>query len=91
MTDDEVAAAQARALELAAEVEALAAKVRDFHDSIPVSPQEAVMLLGEEDMDVATALRSTTECVLVDRLQPAAVELKKWAAYKPPAKARNET
>ena len=86
MTDDEAAAAQARAVELAAEVEALAAKVRDFHDSIPVSPQEALMLLGEEDMDVATALRSTTECVLVDRLEPAAVELKKWGAYKQPTR-----
>ncbi|HSS52222.1 MAG TPA: hypothetical protein VLX28_25045 [Thermoanaerobaculia bacterium] len=86
MTEAEAAAMQARALELAVEVEVLAAKLRDFHDSIPVSPQEAVMLLGEEDMDVATALRSTTECVLVDRLEPAAVELKKWAAYRPPAR-----
>jgi hypothetical protein len=88
MTETEAAAAQARALELAAEVEFLAAKLRDFHDGIPVSPQEAVMLLGEEDMDVATALRSTIECVLADRLEPAAVELKRWAAYKPPAKVR---
>jgi len=91
MAEAEDAAFQARALELGAEVEALAAKIRDFHDSIPVSSQEAVMLLGEEDMDVATALRSTTECVLADRLQPAAVELKKWAVYKPPAKVRHET
>ena len=88
MTETEVAAAQARALELAAEVEALAAKVRDFHDSIPVSPQEAVMLLDEEDMDVATALRSETECLLVDRLEPVAVELRKLAAYRPPSKER---
>ena len=86
MTDDEAAAAQARALELAAEAEALTAKVRDFHDSIPVSPQEAVMLLGEEDMDVATALRSASECLLADRLEPVAVELRKLAAYKPPSK-----
>lgn len=91
MTEAEDAALQARAMELAVEVETLAAKIRDFHDSIPISPQEAVMLLGEEDVDVATALRSTTECVLVDRLEPAAVELKKWAAYRPPNKVRNET
>lgn len=88
MIEAEDTAMQARALELAAEVEALAAKLRDFHDSIPVSSQEAMMLLGEEDMDVATALRSTTECVLADRLEPAAVELKKWAAYKPPSQER---
>ena len=86
MTETEAAVAQSRALELAAEVEALAAKLRAFLDGIPVSPLEAVMLLGEEDMDVATALRSMIECVLVDRLQPAAVELKKWAAYKPPTR-----
>ena len=88
MTDTEVAAFQDRASEIAGELEALAAKLRDFHDGIPVSPSEAVMLLGEEDMDVATALRSTTECVLVDRLEPAIVELKKWAAYKPPTKEK---
>jgi hypothetical protein len=88
MTEAEAAAAQARAWEIAAELETLAAKLRDFHDGIPVSPSEAVMLLGEEDMDVATALRSTTECVLVDRLEPAIVELKKWAAYRPPIKEK---
>ena len=86
MTENDAAAFQKRALELAAEVEALAAKLRGFLDGIPVSPLEAVMLLGEEDMDVATALRSMIECVLVDRLQPAAVELKKWAGYKSPTK-----
>src|SRR5436189_279542 len=68
MTEDEAAATEARALEFAAEFEALAARLRDFHDSIPVSPQEAVMLLGEEDMDFATALRSTIQCLLVDLL-----------------------
>ncbi|HEV7503850.1 MAG TPA: hypothetical protein VGS07_02960 [Thermoanaerobaculia bacterium] len=88
MTEAEDAALEARALELAAEVEALAAKLRDFHDGIPVSPSEAVMLLGEEDMDFATALRSTIECVLADRLEPTAVELKKWAAYRPPAREK---
>lgn len=43
------------------------------------------MLLDEEDLDVATALRSMIECVLTDRLEPALVEMRKWAAYKPPA------
>ena len=86
MTEAEAAAAEARALESAAEIEALAARLRDFHDSIAASPEEALMLLGEMDMDVATALRSTIECVLVDRLEPAAIELKKWAAYRPPGR-----
>jgi len=91
MTEDEAAAAEARALEFAAELEALMAKLRDFHHGIPVSPSEAVMLLGEEDMDVGTTWRSTIECLLADRLEPALGELRKLAAYKPPAKVRNET
>jgi hypothetical protein len=88
MTEAEAAAAQARAFEIAAEFEALIAKIRAFHDGIPVSPLEAIMLLDEEDMDVATALRSTSECILADHLEPALNELRKWAAYKPPRKAR---
>jgi hypothetical protein len=88
MTEAEDDAAQARALEFAAECEALIRKLQEFHDSIPVSPGEAVMLLGEEDMDVATALRSMIECVLADGLKPALGELRKWAAYKPPGKEK---
>jgi hypothetical protein len=88
MIEAEDDAAQARVFEIAAEFEALAAKLREVHDGIPVSPLEAVMLLGEEDMDVATALRSMTECVLADHLEPALVELRKWAAYKPTRRER---
>jgi uncharacterized protein with von Willebrand factor type A (vWA) domain len=77
MTETEAAAMEARGLELAAELAAFIAKLRDFHDGIPVSPSEAVMLLGEEDMDVGTTWRSTLECLLADRLEPALVELRK--------------
>ncbi|HSS78616.1 MAG TPA: hypothetical protein VLV54_17965 [Thermoanaerobaculia bacterium] len=41
------------------------------------------MLLGEEELDVSTALRSVIECVHADRLEPALQELRKWALYKP--------
>jgi hypothetical protein len=88
MTEAEDAAMEARGLELAAEFEAFVAKLRDFHASIPVSPLEAVMLLGEEDMDVATNLRSTIECGLADRLDPFAIEMKKAVIYKPPTKVK---
>ena len=84
MTETEVVARQTRVVEFAAELEAFTAKLQDFHDGIPVSALEALMHLGEEDMDVATALRSEIECLLVDRLEPAAVELRKLAAYRPP-------
>jgi hypothetical protein len=77
------AAGQARVLEIAAEIEDLSRQLRTLHDSFPVSPLEAAMLLGEEDVDVFTALRSVIECVLSDRLEPAPQELRKWAVYKP--------
>lgn len=76
----QAAAADARGLEIAGELEALIAKLRDFHDGIPVSPSEALMLLGEEDMDAATTWRSTLECILADRLEPALVELRRSAS-----------
>jgi len=84
MTEEEAVGFQQRASEIAAELEALAGKLQDLHDGIPVSPREDVMLLGEEDLDVATALRSTSDCVLADHPKPAITELRKWAAYEPP-------
>jgi len=81
------AAGQARLLEIAAEIEAISGRLLSVHDSFQVSPREAAMLLGEEDLDVSTALRSVIECVLADRLEPALQELRKWALFKP-GKAR---
>jgi hypothetical protein len=80
------AAGQARLLEIAAELEALSNQLQALHDSFPASPFEAAMLLGEEELDVSTALRSVIECVQADRLEPAQRELKKWAVYKPPSR-----
>ncbi|HEV7506781.1 MAG TPA: hypothetical protein VGS07_17950 [Thermoanaerobaculia bacterium] len=86
MTEAEDAARQARVVEFAAGLEAFTAKLQEFHDSIPVSALEALMLVGEEEMDFATSLRSTIECVLADQLKPALVELRKEAAAKPPSR-----
>jgi len=77
------AAGQERVLEIAGEIESLSQQLLALHDSFPVSPLEAAMLLGEEDLDVFTSLRSVIECVRADRLEPALQELRKWAAYKP--------
>jgi hypothetical protein len=88
MTEAEAAAFLARTSEMAAELEALNTKLRDFHDSVPVSPLEALIFAGEEDMDFATTLRSTSECLLVDRLEPALAELKTMAVYKPPTEEK---
>ena len=84
MTEAEVAAFLARASEMAAELEALNAKIRAFSDCVPVSPLEALIFAGEEEPDLATTFRSTSECVLSDRLEPALVALKTMAAFKPP-------
>jgi hypothetical protein len=77
------AAGQARVLEIAGELEALSSQLQALHDTFPVSHLEAAMLLGEEELDVFTALRSVIEVVMADQLQPAIRELKKWAAYEP--------
>jgi hypothetical protein len=86
MTETEVAARRARVDEFAAELEAFTAKLQAFHDGIPISPQEALMHLGEEEMDFATSLRSTIECLLADRLNPALIELRKEAAAVEPSR-----
>jgi hypothetical protein len=83
MTDAE-AAGQKLVWEIADQFENLNNLLRAVHDSFPASPLEAVILAGEADPDVATALRSTIECVLADQLEPALRELRTWAAYKPP-------
>lgn len=78
------AAAQALVLEIADQFEILANLLLSVHANLPASPWEALILAGEMDMDVTTALRSMIECVHADQLKPALRELRKWAAYKPP-------
>jgi hypothetical protein len=89
LTDVE-AAARVRLQEAAAQLEALQRQLKEIHDSLPVSSREDLMLLGEEDMDVATETRSVIECVLNDSIQPAIRDLKSVAAYRPsqPGKKR---
>jgi hypothetical protein len=42
-----------------------------------------MMLLGEDEMDVSTEIRSVIECVLADSIGPAVRDLRAAAAYKP--------
>src|SRR5947209_2291572 len=44
---------------------------------------EALMLVGEAELDVATELRSVIECVRNDRILPAIRELQAAADYRP--------
>ena len=41
-------------------------RLRGVYSSLPVSPREDVMLLGEEEMDFSTEARSILECLLND-------------------------
>lgn len=56
--------------------------LRAIHDRQPVSPREDVMLLGEEDPDFPTEMRSTIECVLHDQIEPAIRGLRDLVGYR---------
>ena len=76
-------AAQAELREIVKILGALCRRLQTIHDQLPVPPQETAMLVGEEEMDVATEVRSTIECVLHDSLRPAIGDLRTAAAYRP--------
>ena len=83
MTDAE-AAAQDQLRDIVKELGILRAQLLAIHQSLPVPPHETAMLLGEEEMDVATEVRSVIECVLHDSLQPAIRHLGAASSYRPP-------
>lgn len=58
-------------------------RLREIHGSLPVSPREEAMLLGEADADVSTEVRAAIECVIPDRLEPAIQTLREAATYRP--------
>lgn len=74
MTEAE-GAAQAELRRIVEELDAIQSRLTEIHTRLPVPPQETAMLLGEEEMDVATELRSVIECVLSDSLRPAIRDL----------------
>lgn len=82
MTEAE-AAAQAQLREIVEELGTLRAHLLALHQSLPVPPEETAMLLGEEEMDISTEIRSVIECVLHDSLQPAIRDLGEAASYRP--------
>jgi hypothetical protein len=77
------AAAQEALLELANEVESIGRKLEAIHASLSIPPNEGMMLLGEDEMDVSTEIRSVIECVLADSIGPAVRDLRAAATYKP--------
>jgi hypothetical protein len=69
--------------QVARDLDAIRRRLESVHQSLPVANNEALMLLGEADMDVATELRSVIECVLNDSLRPAIRDLEAAAEYRP--------
>lgn len=54
---------------IVSEFEALGVRLRAIHASLPVSPREDLMLLGEEDPDFSCTVRGAIECGLNDHLE----------------------
>jgi hypothetical protein len=79
-------AAQSELQRIVEELEAIRVRLMDIHAKLPVPPEEIAMLLGEEEMDVSTEVRSIIECVLNDSIQPAIRDLAAAAAYRPHGK-----
>lgn len=65
----------------AAELRSLRLRLWGAHAIMPVSPREDVMLLGEEDPDFATEVRSIIECVIHDAINSAIGDLISAARY----------
>lgn len=62
-------AVQRELQEIASEFEALGVRLRTVHGSLPVSPHEDLMLLGEEDPDYPCIVRGAIECASNDHLR----------------------
>lgn len=81
MTEAE-AAAQAELRQIAEDLDEICDRLADVNQQLPVSPRESAMLLGREEMDVATHVRSVIESVL-NKLWPAVRDLAAAASYRP--------
>ncbi len=79
-TDDDLAifeaATRAQLQEIARDEELLGNRLRAVHGSLPVSPREDLMLLGEEDSDFFCRLRGVIECALADHVEPLVRDLR---------------
>ncbi len=85
MTEAE-AAAQGALRQIVEELNGLRGRLVELHERLPVPPEETAMLLGEEEMDISTEVRSVIECTLADRIEPAIRDLAAAASYRPKRK-----
>jgi hypothetical protein len=86
--DEIEAAAQADLRGIVEELDGIHSRLESLHARLPVPPEETAMLMGEQEMDVSTEIRSVIECVLTDSLRPAIRDLAAAASYRPREKGR---
>jgi hypothetical protein len=72
------AAAQAELREIVTELELLRSRLLEIIETLPKPPGEVE---NEDEMDVATEIRSVIECVLTDNIRPAIRDLRTAASY----------
>jgi len=82
------AAAQAALQQIVQELDNIRGRLTEIHERLPVPSEEAAMLEGQEEMDIATEIRSVIECVLSDSLRPAIRDLAAAASYRPKGKGK---
>jgi len=72
------AAAQAELREIVTELELIRSRLLEILETLPKPPGEVE---NEDEMDVATEVRSVIECVLTDNIRPAIRDLRTAAFY----------
>lgn len=83
-------AAQAELLQIVDQLESIRFRLTEIVESLPMPRKDTGAPLSdedmEEDMDTATEVRTTIQCVLNDNIQPAIRDFRTVAAYKPKGK-----
>lgn len=81
------ARAQAALQQIVGELETIHFRLTEVLETLPATPsEETENPENEEDLDVATEVRSTIECVLDDSIRPALRDLRTVATYRPKLK-----
>lgn len=81
LPSDREAAIREELEKIAEDMKSLRFCLQGVHSTLPISPREEVMLLGEEDPDFATEVRSIIECVIHDAMDSAIEDLTNAARY----------
>ena len=81
LPSDQEAAIRKELEKIAEGMKSLRFRLLGVHATLPVSPREEVMLLGEEDPDFATEARSIIECLIHDAMDSAIEDLINAARY----------